>query len=227
VALGVEVHPAGGAQVPRALWRLWRRGDFLLPLGGSSAESLAGHMDAAEELAQAVEGKALPLPDVVVVALASGGTAVGLAAGLARRRLPVQVLAVCATHRSAGARVFVWNQLAKLAGKWPGWVAGAAGRLRLEPRFLGAGYSLPTAESERAHQLGQVEGLTLDPAYTAKAFAASLALVQRAQVRNVLFWQTHASTSLEPLLREAPDEASLPRALRALLLPLEGPCASS
>lgn len=226
VGLGVEVIAARGLEVPRALWRLWRRGDLLLPLGGSSTASLRGHIEAIDELALAIARGLLPLPEVLVVALASAGTAVGLAAGLALRGLPVQVVGVCASDRRPVARALAALQLGKLARLAPRLVAGAVARLRLEPGYLGPGYSRPTRESERAQAQGSAEGLTLDPAYTAKAFAAALGLVQGGRVRNVLFWQTHSSVPLGPLLRDAPSEADLPAALRGLLLP-EATCASS
>ena len=226
IGLGVEVHPARGAGALLALWRLRRRSDFLIPIGGSSAASLAGHIAAAGELAEEVLDKRIPTPDVLVVALASAGTAVGLAAGLAARKLSTRVLGVCSSNGGAVAGALALVQLARLARIAPALVASAARRLRWTADYLGNGYSTATPESARALELGRGQGLTLDPAYTAKAFAAALDLVGRGGARNVIFWQTLSSAPLEPLLRGAPAEAALPRAILDLLLP-EVPCASS
>jgi D-cysteine desulfhydrase len=225
LGLGVEAVAARPAQVPRALLRLRRRGDFRVPIGGSSARSLRGHIDAVQELADDVAAGRAPEPELVVVPLASAGTAVSLAAGLARQRLRARVVGVCASNGRAIASALVLAQLARLSRCAPGLVAGAAARLQIEPRYLGRGYSIPTEESERAAELGRQSGLTLEPAYTAKAFAAALDLVQRGRARNVLFWQTHSSAPLAPLLREAPPEGALPPSLRSLLLQ-GAPCAS-
>ncbi len=71
---------------------------------------------------------------------------------------------------------------AKLAGA----PAPDPDRLVVTNDFLGAGYGHPTPESESALQ--RVDGLSLDPVYTAKAMAAALALDAPGPV---LFLHTH------------------------------------
>ena len=58
------------------------RPPYFLPVGGSSPLGCVGFVEAAFELAAQIEAGELPEPSHVVVALGSGGTAAGLAAGL-------------------------------------------------------------------------------------------------------------------------------------------------
>ena len=51
---------------------------------------------------------------------------------------------------------------------------------------LGAGYGHPSAAGERARVLAADHGLTLDPTYGAKAFAAIPGM------QKVVFWNTFA-----------------------------------
>ena len=64
-------------------------------------------------------------------------------------------------------------------------------------------------------------GLTLDPTYTAKAFAVALARAETAKPGEILYWHTLSTAPLERLLREreASGEAApgaLPRRLASL-----------
>jgi hypothetical protein len=68
----------------------WGSDAYYIPLGGSNALGSLGFVDAAHEIATQVRAGDLPEPDVVIVALGSGGTAAGLAVGFeqAGRRRP-------------------------------------------------------------------------------------------------------------------------------------------
>ena len=68
--------------------------------------------------------------------------------------------------------------------------------------------------SERAASAG----LTLEPTYTAKAFAAALARVALGREKTILYWHTLSSAPLEPLLRDAPEASAIPPALARLAL---------
>jgi hypothetical protein len=95
--------------------------------------------------------------------------------------------------------------------------------LGIDVTQLGRGYGFETPAGARASERAAGVGLELEPTYTAKAFAAVLRMLDEAptpgaRVQRVLYWHTLATTSLEPLLRDAPNEASLPADVRALLL---------
>ena len=84
---------------------------------------------------------------------------------------------------------------------------------------MGRGYGIPSAEGESATQFASSCGLTLDPTYTAKAFAAALDR-SRHSPRNVLYWHTLSAKPLDTLLAQAPALAQLPAHVRALLRPI-------
>jgi 1-aminocyclopropane-1-carboxylate deaminase/D-cysteine desulfhydrase-like pyridoxal-dependent ACC family enzyme len=206
LALGLDARPVRrAAQVPRALLGLWRRGDLFVPSGGTMAATLPSHLDAAAEVAAAVADGELPAPDVIVVAVGSGGTAAGLAAGVTRARLRSRVRGVVAAD-PASLLGPLTRLLAAAAGPGRSGLC-AAFELEIDRGFLGAGYGVPTAESRRAHDLGSDAGLPMDPSYTAKALAAALELARRPGAR-VLYWHTAAApprvdAALDPTLARA------------------------
>jgi len=67
---------------------------WVIPVGGSSVTGTLGWVDGARELADQVAAGALPAPRTVWVPSASGGTAAGLALGLAEAGLDSRVIAV-------------------------------------------------------------------------------------------------------------------------------------
>jgi 1-aminocyclopropane-1-carboxylate deaminase/D-cysteine desulfhydrase-like pyridoxal-dependent ACC family enzyme len=120
------------AALPFTLARTHRRRDYLVPPGGSSATGSAGYADAAVELARQVRDGELPEPDVIVVALGSGGTVAGLLAGLEETTLRCPVHAV---------RVVPWPMV---SGAWVIALARSVGRRRGRrrwPAVVGRGWS--------------------------------------------------------------------------------------
>jgi 1-aminocyclopropane-1-carboxylate deaminase/D-cysteine desulfhydrase-like pyridoxal-dependent ACC family enzyme len=218
---GVRVLPASSFAhaALRILGRI-ARGSYYIPVGGSNLLGTLAYVDAARELASQVRAGELPEPDVVVVALGSGGTAAGLAAGFAREALNTQVVAVTVTDppRWVARRV---RALAKAAFEHDAKRSGRQAsevRLLVEASYLGGGYGHATEAGARALAVGADAGLTLDPTYTAKTFAAALDLVDAGRHANVLYWHTLSSAPMDRWLEGAPAEDALPPALRRLLL---------
>jgi D-cysteine desulfhydrase len=174
---------------------------YLLPAGGSSPVGALGYVEGALEIAEQVAAGAMPEPSHVVTAAGSGGTAAGLAVGLRLAGLASTVIAVVVNDslrldRRALTRLGrrTWKLLSRRGAAIPA-PAAAAADLRIDSvdGWLGPGYGHPTAESERALALaGESEALILDPVYTAKAMAATLALHAAGRFGDgpVLFLQT-------------------------------------
>ncbi len=221
LALGLEAHPASGmADLLRVLARIRREGDWVVPPGGSNIVGTCGYVDGARELAAQIRAGACPEPEVIVVALGSGGTAAGLLAGVVAEGLATRVLAVRIVGKAlaGGART---TALAIAAARRSGLDAGSiaiARRLEVDGSWLGRGYGWPTQSGDEATARAGEAGLALDPTYTAKTFAAALALVERGAARRVLYWHTLSSAPLEPLLAGAPSEAELPSELARLFV---------
>jgi len=161
-----------------------------IPVGGSSVTGSMGYVLAARELAAQVRAGVMPEPDLCIVALGSGGTAAGLAAGFAAERLKTLVVGVCVSKPAWALRLhakLLARACASRTVERPRHV-----RLVADGRFLGAGYGHRTPEGDEATRLAESAGILLDPTYTAKAFAASLAYLVRAPSakRIILYWHT-------------------------------------
>jgi 1-aminocyclopropane-1-carboxylate deaminase/D-cysteine desulfhydrase-like pyridoxal-dependent ACC family enzyme len=217
LAQGLRATPASSwLAAPALVARRLGRDAYFVPLGGSNALGSLGFLEAARELARQVADGAMPEPDVVVVAMGSGGTAAGLAVGLERAAMrtrvvgvaispPVAVLGVMARH--------VARKTAELAGLSRAACARAIARIDVDGRFLGRGYGYSTREGEAAAREADRAGIELDVTYTSKAFACALDLA-RPKDRVVLYWHTLSSSPMDPLLIGAPDV--LPADLAAL-----------
>jgi D-cysteine desulfhydrase len=214
VASGVALFPAA-SYAAAALLLLGRtaRGAHYIPAGGSNRLGAQGFVEAATELAAQVRSGELPEPDLIVVAMGSGGTAAGLAAGLVRERLRTRVLAVTVAEPAW----LVERQVRELAVRCaaPGEAPSVLKRLEQTRRYLGGGYGHSTPAGKEATRIAAQLGITLDPTYTAKAFAAALDRVALGREKTILYWHTLSSAPLLPLLIGAPSPAELdPKLLR-------------
>jgi D-cysteine desulfhydrase len=215
LAAGLEPLAVGSraAALP-GVARILARGDHLVPPGGSSRVGARGYLAAARELATQIRAGEAPEPDTVVVPLGSGGTVAGILAGVIREGLRSRVVAVDVAIGSAVAAPLVLYLARGLGGR----LTQLKRRLDVERRYLGAGYGHPTDAGARATAEARAVGLTLDPTYTAKTFAAALDRVRQSP-GVVLYWHTLSARPLESLLAGAP---ALPAALASLLPRVRG-----
>jgi 1-aminocyclopropane-1-carboxylate deaminase/D-cysteine desulfhydrase-like pyridoxal-dependent ACC family enzyme len=198
------------------------RATALVPPGGSSALGTIGHIEGALELAWQVREGLLPEPDALVVAFGTGGTAAGLAFGLALAGLRTRVVAVrvveAITTRALlrellnGAR----RLLARRGAPVSELPRRALERIELDAHELGAGYGHATDAGRAAKEVFGRAGITLETTYTGKAAASLLALARRGTAKRILYWHTFSSVDLAPRLREVSPE-SLPAAFHPVL----------
>jgi len=217
---GLRAFPVGSwAGAPMAIARRIASGAHFIPVGGSNVAGSMGYVQAARELAAQVRAGELPEPDVCVVALGSGGTAGGLAAGLEAAGLRTLVVGACVSVPPWALRLGS-RRLARACMRRAGVTSPVVPeRLTADVRFLGAGYGHATSEgAEAARDALEHTGLTLDPTYTAKAFACALWHVRARRAAHVLYWHTLSSAPMAPLLQGAPVEAALDARLRALVV---------
>ncbi len=217
---GAELELVGSLAAGEARARHLASDHTLIAAGGSSVVGNLGFVNAAFELAAQLDATGGAVPAVVVTAVGTMGSAVGLAVGLEALGWPTRIVGVrtaswAAASTAKGARLFAdtVSWLRARDGSFPA-VTLSKGRLRLEDRFLGEGYALPTAAGDAATTRAREEGLRLDATYTAKAFAALLAVPRREPKtyagNEVLFWHTHSHA---PLSDEG-DASLLPTSLR-------------
>ena len=179
--------------------RTWMRRITLrarwIPFGGTSPRGILGHVNAALELADQVEAGKLPLPARVVVPLGTGGTAAGLALGLAAAGMRTQVVGARVVPRIATGRARVVLRAWATAR----WVRKATGvvfpRVRrdavqvVHEAYAGAYGRVSPLATEAGALMERASGLRLDATYSAKAFAIALRMA-RAEEGVTLFWST-------------------------------------
>jgi D-cysteine desulfhydrase len=197
-AANLVVHASSVITLPWAVLRAWRAAHHLgrgkphwIPGGGADPRAVIGHFLATLELGAQLDTP----PDGIVVPLGTGGTAAGIALGVAWLGWSTQVVAVRVAPGIVANR---WRTV-RLARKAASLlrhagldfvVPGSAVRVQVVDA-MGKGYGHPTAEGERARALAVEHGVKLDPTYGAKAFTF---LLHRAAggMQRVVFWHTFA-----------------------------------
>lgn len=209
--------------VSRALWHytgevLQRRRPVIIPTGGSSALGTVAFVNAGLELAAQVERGEVPCPSTVYVALGSGGTAAGLALGLALANLPSEVRAVRVTDilppgkRRLSALVrFAWAWLRARGADLP--AEPPALRLHVVEGFVGRGYGWPSTEAEWwRERVAERDEVRLDSTYTAKCFHGMVEEIRCGKAgTSPLFWHTFSRVQPENVLGPRPDFHALPK----------------
>ena len=172
--------------------RLTRRVRWV-PAGGTSPLGMLGHVDAALELVTQVRNGVLPAPRRIVVPLGSGGTASGLALGLAIGGLNAEVSAVQVAPRIVANRrrvASLTERCARLIERLTGERVPrpASGAVRVIRTEYGGAYGRPTpAGGAAARWLAEAGGPPVDATYSAKALAAALA---EWPAEGLVFWLT-------------------------------------
>lgn len=222
---GGNVAGAAG-QVLRVLARSRWRGERprLIATGGSSWRGNIGFVSAALELAEQVHAGDCPAPRELYVAIGSGGTSAGLAAGFALARLPVRVVGVLVNDilpPSKRALVAAANRVLRRLRR----IDPALPATRVEDdaveivtRQRGAGYGAPTPAGLDAIAAARACGLELDPTYTGKCLAEIRARAAEGTLGTgpVIYWHTYNGVDVRATAPEPLDPSRLPARLRAL-----------
>ncbi|MEM1009433.1 MAG: pyridoxal-phosphate dependent enzyme [Myxococcota bacterium] len=168
---------------------------YVIPEGGSNALGSWGYLQATEELLEQCKQQSLTIDDVVV-ACGSGGTAAGLAAGLALAKSRIRVHAVNVCDNAS----YFYKQINAIFQDWQ-LPFQAEDVLNIIDGYKGLGYALNTPEElEQLVRVGQQTGIFLDPVYTGKALLGCLQTCKHKpscfQGNNILFWHTGGIFSL-------------------------------
>lgn len=147
---------------------------YTIPRGGACVMGVLGHVLAVFELYQQCLAQEQE-PDVIVLAVGSGGTYAGWLLGIKLLNLSWKL--VCFTvSREAGQVSHQVTELVTEAAKLLklDWTFNAADA-PVHGGFIGQGYGVPSHEAAEAIKLiGRTEGILLDPTYTGKAMAGLL-----------------------------------------------------
>lgn len=194
---------ADEAAVPAELARLTQaatkenRKVAIHPPGGSTAIGSLGYVAAAYEVLQQLRHCDLTF-DQVFLAASTGGTLAGLAAGGRLASWNTKFYGVCVSGDAAKMQSDIDALLSEL-GNMIDVPGGTTESIILNDAFLGEGYGLPSpAALEAINLCSKLEGVLLDPVYTAKAMAALIEMVRqrRGETGKVLFWHTGGAPSL-------------------------------
>lgn len=171
---------------------------YLIPPGGTTPLGTLGFVSAGLELAADVRAQRMPAPKRVYVALGLGGSAVGLALGCQLGALSTEIVAVRTSNPTtvtdATLRKIHDDMMAFLRAADASVPPLAMRNLRIDGRFVGGGYGVPTRAGNDAIDRARVaEGWALDPVYTGKAMAALLADAAEGAEGPLLFWNTQSS----------------------------------
>ena len=203
------------------IWRQDGAPPYGIPPGGSSPVGVLGFVNAAFELGRQVAAGNLPEPDLLYVASGTMGTCVGLALGLHALGMKTRVMAVRVTQAPytsmthANALFDAANALLRRAdASFPLCQLDDA-RFCIRDEYFGRDYAWFTPEGMAAIDIAQTHlSMTLEGAYTGKAFAALLGDAASGMLRNsnVVFWNTYSGGA--PHACNVPfDYCALPEAL--------------
>lgn len=154
---------------------------MVVPIGASTGLGSLGYGVAAVELTEQLDAlPGAPAETIVFVSTSSCGTLAGLTLGLALLgRSDIRLVGVSADARADELRsttLEIAAEGAALLGVEPD--LGGVPLTTLDGE-VGEGYGIPTPASEAATALfGRLEGLILDPTYTAKAAAGMIAWIR-------------------------------------------------
>lgn len=186
---------------PRAL--SWLRLP-IVPPAGSTVAGILGYVNAGLELAEQIESGDTPLPRRIVLAAATGGTALGLAMGLALAGLepmPRVVLVETVTPAWQRARVLLptpqraLDKLRRISENARRRLPASTDRLSVErvAGFDREPLGVVTPRVAAALEDAATVGLTLDAHFSARAWAAL------EPDGATLFWHTHGHAPAERL----------------------------
>lgn len=156
---------------------------YFIPVGGHSWRGALGYLRAALEIDE--QARQLGIENArLVVAAGSGGTLSGLMAGLALIDSPIKLIGIDVGN--------LWKDFPVSISHLATILCTQLHQSRnfsyldvplIQDTYVGEKYAAPTTSGLSAiRKLAQLEGILLDPVYTAKAFAGMLDLIAKGQI---------------------------------------------
>lgn len=174
---------------------------YVIPTGGSNALGSLGYVEMINELLSQCEQINRQV-NYIVSASGSGGTQAGMVAGNKLNGSPLKVIGISVGRKKE-------DSVARISS-----VARDVGTLLNQPitlnehdvevldAYKGGGYGVPTEEGlDEIERVARLEGIILDPIYTAKAMAALVDLVKNGRFSNsdtVVFLHTGGTPAIFP-----------------------------
>lgn len=199
-----ETRP-GGADMPAEMeavaerLRTQGRKVYVIPGGGSNPTGALGYVNCAFELLGQVNDRALVV-DHIVTATGSAGTQAGLIAGLRAINSGIPLLGIGVRAPREKQEDNVFNLASTTAQKLgcPGVVARED--VVADCNYVGKGYGIPGEDTlEAIAMFAQLEGILLDPVYSAKGAAGLIDYCRKGRFtkgQRIIFVHTGGSAAL-------------------------------
>jgi D-cysteine desulfhydrase len=176
------------------------RAPYVIPESGATVVGALGYLACGQELAEQVRHGA-PAFDTVVITAFSGGSQAGLLMATQLAGLRADIVSVPIAWAGAAVREYVVDVIDRARRRY-GLAVEPPREVRLLDGYQGAGRGeIRREELETVLKLARLEGLVLDPVYTAKAFGGLLDTLRRdrkALGRRVCFVHTGGVFSVFP-----------------------------
>ncbi|HRK32687.1 MAG TPA: pyridoxal-phosphate dependent enzyme, partial [Tepidisphaeraceae bacterium] len=156
---------------------------YHFPVGGSVPLGSWGYIRLVAELLTQIPTNSLL---DIYVAVSSSGTLAGLIVGCALLRAShIRVVGVPVSDSLELLRPDVSQLVAATVHKYDLGIDPAGLPIEMHTGFIGDGYAIPTPQGQDAlRTVGRLEGIALDPTYTAKAMAGFLDAVKTGKIRS-------------------------------------------
>ena len=184
---------------------------YYMAPGCSTPLGTLGYIDAAFELKDQVDNGLIPEPDYIFVPTASSGTAAGLTLGVKLAGLKTHIHAVQVSFSSM-SNIKAISRLSNKTKKYMTQYDITIPEITLEhlhytEEYYGGEYGLPTKECVEAIKLLSVEeGISLEPTYSGKTFAALLGFIRKNKShikdKTIIFWNTYNSRDFSNIIKK-------------------------
>ena len=171
---------------------------YCIPVGASNEIGIWGYVEAAKELTTDIQQADIQ-PSSIITAVGSGGTFAGLAAGLSAQSLPTRLIGICVAHD----RKYFQQKINEDLTAWQDRYQQLPSTIphQLIDDFIGKGYGIASQQVyELIKTVATLEGIILDPVYTAKAMLGLSQLIHRKEIvdKDVIFIHTGGIFGLFP-----------------------------
>ncbi len=154
------------------------RTPYVIPESGATVVGALGYLTCGQEIAQQVRHGA-PDFDTIAITAFSGGSQAGLLMAKQLTGLRAQIVAVPIAWEAARVRAYVADVIERAHRRY-GLAVEVPAEIPLIDGYQGAGRAeVRREELETVLSLARLEGIVLDPVYTAKAFGALLDRIRR------------------------------------------------
>lgn len=171
---------------------------FFIPGGGSNATGALGYASCAQEIATQATASGTRF-DWLVMGTGSTGTQAGLVAGFHALGLDLPVMGV-SVRQPRERQIQAVHKLVKLTLEKLEAPSAPVSKVLVDDGYVGEGYGIPAPSTLEAIALtARMEGILLDPVYSAKGMAGLIGLVRQGLFKptdNVLFLHTGGSSAL-------------------------------